>query len=167
MSERKFFVNVDLQSNQVVNLKADTLDITQSPASSNFKRIVYWNGEYYYSNGTNWLVLGGGGGSGTVTDVTATEPLSSSGGDTPDISISQANNTTDGYLSSTDWNTFNGKQNSLGFTPENVANKSTDINLGNSNTLYPTQNAVKEYVDNKFENYAPPAVNLFNYYNYI
>jgi hypothetical protein len=22
-------------------------------------------------------------------------------------------------------------------------------------------------VDNKFENYAPPAVNLFNYYNYI
>jgi hypothetical protein len=132
----------------VVNLKADTLDITQSPASSNTKRIVYWNGEYYYSNGTNWLVLGGGGGSGTVTDVTATEPLSSSGGDTPDISISQSNNTTDGYLSSTDWNTFNGKQNALGFTAENVANKDTDGTLAaNSDTNYASQKATKTYVD--------------------
>lgn len=37
----------------------------------------------------------------------------------------------------------------LGFTPENVANKSTSTSLGTSNTLYPTQNAVKTYVDNK------------------
>jgi hypothetical protein len=44
-----------------------------------------------------------------VEDVTATAPLSSSGGTTPDISISQANTTTDGYLSSADWNTFDGK----------------------------------------------------------
>lgn len=49
------------------------------------------------------------GGTGTVTDVTATAPLSSSGGTTPDISITQADGSTDGYLSSTDWNTFNGK----------------------------------------------------------
>jgi hypothetical protein len=35
----------------------------------------------------------------------------------------------------------------LGFTPENVANKSTDVALGTSDTLYPTQNAVKTYVD--------------------
>lgn len=31
---------------------------------------------------------------------------------------------------------------------EDVANKSTDTNLGTSDTLYPTQNAVKTYVDN-------------------
>lgn len=37
----------------------------------------------------------------------------------------------------------------LGFTPENVANKSTSTTLGTSNTLYPTQNAVKVYVDGK------------------
>jgi len=37
---------------------------------------------------------------------------------------------------------------SLGFTPENVANKSTTTTLGSSDTLYPTQNAVKTYVDN-------------------
>lgn len=35
----------------------------------------------------------------------------------------------------------------LGFTPENVANKDTSTSLGTSNTLYPTQNAVKSYVD--------------------
>lgn len=39
------------------------------------------------------------------------------------------------------------KQNSLGFTPEDVANKSTTTTLGTSDTLYPTQNAVKTYVD--------------------
>lgn len=40
-----------------------------------------------------------------------------------------------------------GFQASLGFTAENTANKSTDTNLGTSNTLFPTQNAVKTYVD--------------------
>jgi len=44
---------------------------------------------------------------------------------------------------------LNAKQNSLGFTPENVANKDTDINLAaNSDTLYPSQKAVKTYIDN-------------------
>jgi hypothetical protein len=35
----------------------------------------------------------------------------------------------------------------LGFTPENVANKNTSTALGTSDSLYPTQNAVKTYVD--------------------
>jgi len=47
---------------------------------------------------------------GTVTSVTGTAPIASSGGATPAISISQAGTSTNGYLSSTDWNTFNGKQ---------------------------------------------------------
>jgi hypothetical protein len=49
------------------------------------------------------------GGGGTVTAVTGTAPIASSGGTTPDISITQADSTTDGYLSSADWNTFDGK----------------------------------------------------------
>jgi len=53
----------------------------------------------------------------------------------------------DGYLNQTDFNIFNNKQDSLGYTPENISNKSTDTNLGTSNILYPTQNAVKTYVD--------------------
>lgn len=40
-----------------------------------------------------------------------------------------------------------GKQASLGFTPENVANKDTNVALGTDNTKYPSQGAVKSYVD--------------------
>jgi len=47
---------------------------------------------------------------GTVTSVTGTAPVVSSGGTTPAISMAAANTTTNGYLTSTDWNTFNGKQ---------------------------------------------------------
>jgi len=66
----------------------------------------------------NWRVVGyfpiaGGGGGGTVTSVTATAPLSSTGGSAPDISIPQANGSTDGFLDSADWTTFNGKQDAL------------------------------------------------------
>lgn len=53
-------------------------------------------------------------GAGSVTAVTATgsDPLSSSGGSTPNITISKASSSTDGYLSADDWNTFNSKQGS-------------------------------------------------------
>ena len=70
------------------------------------------NGQVLSTNGAgvlSWATAS----SGSVTDVTATAPLSSSGGATPDISISQANTTTNGYLSSTDWNTFNDKQSAI------------------------------------------------------
>ena len=50
-----------------------------------------------------------GTGNGTVTSVTGTSPVVSSGGATPAISMPVANTTTNGYLSSTDWNTFNSK----------------------------------------------------------
>ena len=55
----------------------------------------------------SWAALPASG----VTSVTASAPLASSGGATPNITITQSNTTTDGYLSSTDWNTFNGKAN--------------------------------------------------------
>ena len=50
---------------------------------------------------------------GTVTAVTGSSPISSTGGTTPAISIAQSNTSTNGYLSSTDWNTFNNKQATL------------------------------------------------------
>jgi hypothetical protein len=50
-----------------------------------------------------------GGGGGGVASVTGTAPIASSGGVNPDISITQADGSTDGYLTSTDWNTFDGK----------------------------------------------------------
>lgn len=39
------------------------------------------------------------------------------------------------------------QENNIGYVPENSANKSTSSALGTSDTLYPTQKAVKEYVD--------------------
>ena len=52
-------------------------------------------------------------GSGTVTGVTGTAPVVSSGGTAPAISMAAATTSVNGYLTSTDWNTFNGKQASL------------------------------------------------------
>ena len=52
-----------------------------------------------------WAVVSVGG----VTSVTATSPLSSSGGSTPDISIQPANLFDDGYLTSADFASFAGK----------------------------------------------------------
>jgi len=46
---------------------------------------------------------------GTVTSVTGTAPVVSSGGNTPAISMAAANGSTNGYLTSTDWTTFNNK----------------------------------------------------------
>lgn len=45
-----------------------------------------------------------------VTAVTATAPVVSSGGTTPVISMAAATTSVNGYLTSTDWNTFNNKQ---------------------------------------------------------
>lgn len=47
---------------------------------------------------------------GGVSSVSGTAPIASSGGATPAISIPKATSLADGYLSSTDWSTFNGKQ---------------------------------------------------------
>ena len=47
---------------------------------------------------------------GTVTSVSATAPVVSSGGNTPTISMAAATTSVSGYLTSTDWNTFNNKQ---------------------------------------------------------
>ncbi|MCK6594210.1 MAG: SUMF1/EgtB/PvdO family nonheme iron enzyme [Bacteriovoracaceae bacterium] len=61
-------------------------------------------------NGTNWVpgVVTSGG---TVTSVSGTAPIVvTSGTTTPVVSITQASSSANGYLSSTDWNTFNNKQ---------------------------------------------------------
>lgn len=68
---------------------------------------------YVCTDNTNgaavWALQTGGG----VTAVTGSAPIASSGGATPDISITQATTVSDGYLSATDFNTFDGKQDAL------------------------------------------------------
>jgi hypothetical protein len=51
---------------------------------------------------------------GTVTAVTGTAPVVSSGGTTPAISMAAATSSVNGYLTSTDWNTFNSKTSNTG-----------------------------------------------------
>ena len=62
---------------------------------------------------------------GTVTSVTASTPLSSTGGTTPNISIPQANSSQDGFLRSGDWNSFNNKQDALTLTTTGTSGAAT------------------------------------------
>jgi hypothetical protein len=57
------------------------------------------------------------GSGGTVLSVTATAPVASTAGTNPIISMAQATAIVNGWLSSADWATFNGKQAALGYTP--------------------------------------------------
>lgn len=84
-----------------------------SASTSGGVSTVAWSGCVFQSSTeapsiTNEIQLTGGGG-GYVTAVTGTAPVVSSGGTTPAISMAAASGSTNGYLSSTDWNTFNGK----------------------------------------------------------
>jgi hypothetical protein len=55
---------------------------------------------------TDWTTFNNKG-SGTVTNVTGTAPVVSSGGATPAISMAAATASVNGYLTSTDWTAFN------------------------------------------------------------
>lgn len=81
-----------------------------NPGAITFPRINADNSVSTLSASAFRTAIGAGTGDGTVTSVSGTAPIASSGGTTPAISISQATTSTDGYLSSTDWNTFNSKQ---------------------------------------------------------
>ena len=93
------------------------------------KTTVPVNGHILGHNGTLWVNKTIAGWLGftpadSARSISTTGPLQG-GGDLSanrTLSISQATATTNGYLSSTDWNTFNNKQNALGYTPYNASN---------------------------------------------
>lgn len=67
-------------------------------------------GQVLKRSGTDWVCAADiGGGAGGVTAVTATAPVLSSVGTTPNISIPKATTTTNGYLAAADWTAFDGK----------------------------------------------------------
>ena len=78
-------------------------------------------GQLLQTDGSGNLTWATGGGGGTVANVTASAPLASSGGTNPNLTITQASNSSAGFISSGDWTTFNSKQNNLGFTPLDAA----------------------------------------------
>jgi uncharacterized protein YbaP (TraB family) len=103
---------------------SNTLNIpVYSPDLSGYvptSRTLTINGTTYdLSANRSWTIPAG------VADVTATSPLSSSGGANPDISIQVANSSQSGYLTNTDWNTFNAKQGALTLTTTGTSGPST------------------------------------------
>ena len=91
-----------------------------APATSG-SSILYGNAAGGFSNVTigSGVAFAGGtlsatGSGGTVTSVTGTAPVVSSGGTTPAISMAAATTSVNGYLTSTDWTTFNNKSNTNG-----------------------------------------------------
>ena len=79
--------------------------------------------------------------------------------DTIEFNINQATSSSDGYLSSTDWNTFNNKQDNLGYTPEDISNKQN--NLASSSVKYPTVDAVNSGLATKEPSIAPGTTNQY------
>jgi hypothetical protein len=74
---------------------------------------------YDLSTNRSWTIPAG------VASVTATTPLSSSGGANPNITIQVANTSQSGYLTNTDWNTFNAKQGALTLTTTGTSGAAT------------------------------------------
>jgi hypothetical protein len=107
-----------------------------NPSAITFPRMNADNTVSSLDAATFRTAIGAGTGSGTVTSVTGTAPVVSSGGATPAISMAAATTSVNGYLTSTDWNTFNGKQAALGFTPYNATNPSNYIALASAITGY-------------------------------
>ena len=114
-------------------------------------RIMTINGVgYNLSADRTWSV-------GTVTSVGTSAPLT--GGtitSTGTIGITQSGASADGYLSSTDWNTFNNKQAALGFTPENSANKG-------ANNGYASLDGAGKVPSGQLPSYVDDVVEVANY----
>lgn len=85
----KFLANLNLSQNELQNARIQNLTTTQinAIASPVEGQIVYDTTAdvLKYYNGSSWSALSTG--AGTVTSVTASSPLASTGGATPDISI--------------------------------------------------------------------------------
>ncbi len=71
---------------------------------------------------------------GTLTAVTGTAPVVSSGGTAPDISMAAATGSVNGYLTATDWTTFNNKTSNTG-TVTSVGGTGTVSGLTLSGTV--------------------------------
>lgn len=105
------------------------------------------------TNSPGGITISATGSGGTVTSVSGNSPITvTNGTTTPAISITQASSTSNGYLSSANWNTFNNKQNSLasGATINGIvypasAIETLKIPLAPFN---PTDAVNKQYVDN-------------------
>ncbi|MDO8995556.1 MAG: hypothetical protein Q7U77_02940 [Sediminibacterium sp.] len=110
---------------------------TKEPFISPGTSAQYWRGD------KSWQTLDKSAvGLSAVPNVDATNPAN----------ISQS--ATYRFVTDSEKSTWNAKQNSLGYTPENTANKATDFSTVN-NTLYPTVQAVSNAITSATSSYIP------------
>jgi len=82
-------------------------------------------GQVLKFDGSQWLPAAMSSSGGTLTSISGSAPLAVSGSSTaPSLSVTQATSVSDGYISSSDWLSFTGKQAPLGYTPVNKAGDS-------------------------------------------
>jgi len=127
-----FVIGVDSTSNYIINsynsssgaflgnaltVAANTLNVTLGSLAGSGTRMVTVDAAGLLSTQSI--------SSGSVTSVTGTAPILSSGGATPAISIPKATTSVDGYLSAIDWTTFNAKQNAITLTTTGTSGAAT------------------------------------------
>ena len=113
-------------------------------------------GQVLKYDGSQWLPATISTTGGAVTAISASAPLAVSGSTTaPSLQMTAASSVSDGFVSSSDWLSFTGKQAALGFTPVNRAGDTMGggLNMG-ANTLTnlaapvsASDAATKAYVD--------------------
>jgi hypothetical protein len=115
-AQSKSYIVINASSTQSIVLRGvgPTTGVTVAAGE---KALCAWNGSDFVKVSTT--------ASSGVTSVTATAPVSSTGGTTPVISIPAATTSANGYLTSTDWNTFNGKQGALTLTTTGTGGAAT------------------------------------------
>lgn len=111
--------NLTEATSSVLTITGGTASVIGLGVSIQVKQASSLQGGYLSS--ADWTTFNNKG-SGTVTSVSGTAPIVSSGGNTPAISIPKATSSADGYLSSTDWNTFNNKS--------KITSGTTEIDFG-------------------------------------
>jgi hypothetical protein len=131
-NQSKIYVIINQASGSVV-IKGVTGPTTGVTIPTGKTTLVAWSGSDFVeiAPGTS------------VTSVTGTSPIVSSGGLTPAISISQATTSVSGYLTNTDWNTFNGKYSTggaLGTPASGTLTNCTGYTYANLSGTVPTWN---------------------------
>ncbi len=126
------FVGEDVSDDRLY-LKGTSLSISTGGSLGTSGQVLTSNG-----NTASWSTPTGG-----VTSVTASSPLASSGGTTPNITIQNATSGQTGSLTSTDWNTFNNKMNifngnQLYSYSVNGSHRSTESSNGPSGSTHHT-----------------------------
>ena len=106
MADRKVYINNGTAVVQVGVGNLSGLGDTNISSPTNGQSLSY--------NSSTGKWVNSSAGTGTVTSVTATSPVASTGGTAPVISMPAATTSVSGYLTSTDWNTFNNKTSNTG-----------------------------------------------------